>query len=192
MARPSYPIIELSACRHRLVTTAIDRLGARQCGAGSNRCCWRCGLGRRCLQGLEAIRACLRLRFEAGTDRNGERRRRLGAQAFRDALCQRVELHHSEVAQQCLGIGILHPERLDGDLKRYIVLQRHELTRDACLLGKLDELFATLRLLDLSCPGEQRIEIAISSDQLGRRLNADARDARHVVDRSRPPKPAHR
>ena len=66
--------------------------------------------------------------------------------------------------------------------KRHIVLQRHELTRDARLLGKLDELFATLRLLDLAGPGEQRIEIAISSDQLGRRLDADARDARHVVD----------
>ena len=77
----------------------------------------------------------------------------------------------------------MHAERLDGDFQRNIVLQRHELTRDACLLGKLDELFTTLGLLDLAGARQQRIKITVGGDELGSSLDADARHARHIVDR---------
>src|SRR3546814_1836575 len=59
-----------------------------------------------------------------------------------------------------------------------------EIARDPRLVGELDQALAPLRLLDLVGIGEQRVEIAPFGDELGRRLDADAGDARHVVDRS--------
>ena len=83
-----------------------------------------------------------------------------------------------------VGIGIAaRPSASTGDLERHVVLQRHELARDARLLGELDQLLAALGLLDLAGARQQRIEIAVFVDQLGRRLDADARHARHVVGR---------
>ena len=47
----------------------------------------------------------------------------------------------------------------------------------------LDEVLAALGLLDLLGPGQQALQIAVLADQLGRGLDADARDAGHVVHR---------
>ena len=56
----------------------------------------------------------------------------------------------------------------------------------------LDQRLAPLGLLDLAGARQQRLEVAVLVDQLGRGLDADARHARHVVDRSRRPAPGRR
>ena len=66
---------------------------------------------------------------------------------------------------------------------RHVIFERHQLFRDARLFGKLDEAFAPLRLLDLRCSRKQLLERAIFADELGAGLDADARHARHIVDR---------
>jgi hypothetical protein len=50
------------------------------------------------------------------------------------------------------------------------------------LIGKLDEVFAALVLLDLRRAGQQRVEVAVFVDQKGGGFYADAGHAGHVVD----------
>ena len=64
-----------------------------------------------------------------------------------------------------------------------MIVEHHELLRDAGLLGEFDEVLTALLLLDLGRPRQQRFEVAIFGDELGGGLDADAGNARHVVDR---------
>ena len=59
----------------------------------------------------------------------------------------------------------------------------HQLARDARQLGILLQRLAPLGLLDLAGARQQRLEVAVLVDELGRGLDADARHARHVVGR---------
>ena len=77
----------------------------------------------------------------------------------------------------------MHGEVVQRHVERDTIVELHELSRDTRLLGVLDQSFAPLRLLDLGRADEQRFEIAIFGDELCRGLDADAGDARHVVDR---------
>ena len=67
--------------------------------------------------------------------------------------------------------------------ERHVLIERDQALGDAGLIGELDEVFPALLLLDLRRAGEQRFEIAIFGDELGRRLDANAGDARHIVHR---------
>ena len=62
-----------------------------------------------------------------------------------------------------------------------IVPQQHKLPRDARQVGELDQVAAPLGLADFFGPREQRIEVSVFADQLRRRLDADSRNARHIV-----------
>ena len=123
------------------------------------------------------------LRRHGGADRDRDGRRRLDAQRLGDAPRQRVELHHAQEAEQRRRLGIAHAERVGRDHVRHVVLEAHQLARHARLVGELDQLLAALGLLDLGGARQQRVEVAVLVDQLGRRLDADARHARHVVGR---------
>ena len=75
----------------------------------------------------------------------------------------------------------MHGEFVGLCRHRHIVIERHELERDARILGILDQRLAALGLFDLARALQQRFEIAIGVDQFGRRLDADAAHARHIV-----------
>ena len=66
---------------------------------------------------------------------------------------------------------------------RHVLIERHQLLRDACLFGEFDEVLAALLLLDLRRAGQQRFKVAIFRDELGGGLDPNAGDARHVVHR---------
>jgi hypothetical protein len=68
-------------------------------------------------------------------------------------------------------------------LDRHIALERHQLLGDARLIGKLDEVLAPLRLLDLGSACEQRLQVAELGDELGAGLDTDAGHTRDIVDR---------
>ena len=75
----------------------------------------------------------------------------------------------------------MHREFVERHVELDLVVEQHQLARNPRLLGILDQRLAPLRLLDLAGALEQRFEVAIFDDQLGRGLDADAGHARHVV-----------
>ena len=76
----------------------------------------------------------------------------------------------------------MHREVVERHVELDLVVEQHELPRDARLVGVLDQRLAPLRLLDLGGAGQQRFKVAVFVDELRRGLDADARHARHVVD----------
>ena len=65
---------------------------------------------------------------------------------------------------------------------RHLVIERHQPLGQPRLFGKLDEILAPLLLLDFRSARQQRFEIAIFGDELGAGLDADAGNARHIVN----------
>ncbi len=102
---------------------------------------------------------------------------------FGDAPGQRRKLHGAQKRDQPLIVGLVHGEIADRHVELHFVVERDELLRQPRLLGVLDQRLAALVLLDLRGALEQRFEIAVFADQLGRGLDADAGHARHVIGR---------
>ena len=75
----------------------------------------------------------------------------------------------------------MHREFVERHVERDLVVEQHELPRNPRLLGILDQRLAPFRLLDLAGAQQQRFQVAILDDQLGRGLDADAGYARHIV-----------
>ena len=99
-----------------------------------------------------------------------------------DALDDLAELHLFREIDELLRIGRLQRQRLGRAGQRRVGLERHQRLREARLLREVDERLPALRLLDFGGTFEQRLEAAILIDELGGRLDADPRHARHVVD----------
>ncbi len=114
--------------------------------------------------------------------RPGGRSRRADLQALLDAPLERPELHLVEKRQELFGVVRLHPQRRQRAGQRHVVVELHQLLRQPRFGFVFDQRLAPLRLLDLVRMRQQRFEIAIGVDQLGRGLDPDARNARHVVD----------
>ena len=98
------------------------------------------------------------------------------------AAGERGELERLAEADQRLGFGLGDGELVEHLLDGDVLVEPHEVAADARLVGELDQVLAPLVLLDLGGAFEQRVEVAIFPDQLGAGLDADAGDARHVVD----------
>ena len=96
---------------------------------------------------------------------------------------QRGEFERLAEADELLAVHAGEPQGIERDRDIDIVDQFHELPRYPDPLHVLGQAkgFAALRLLDLVGPGQQRIEIAVGGEQLGRRLDPDAGSAWHVV-----------
>ncbi len=173
------PHLQLLARCHCLVFRTIERgLGER----GDLRRSSGGRFGRN--RGARASgRGCGLLGRHGRANRNRDGRRRLGAERFGNTPRQCAEFHLLQEGEQHRRNGVAHAQRVGGDHLRHIILETHKLARDARLVGELDELLAPLGLLDLAGAGQQRVEIAVFVDQLGRRLDADARHTRHVVGR---------
>ena len=99
----------------------------------------------------------------------------------RHPLGDGAKFHRLQERDQVLAVGLMHREFVGLLLQRHLVVQRHQLERDAGSFRILDQGFAALGLLDLARPGQQAFDIAVSVDQFGRRLDADAAHARHIV-----------
>lgn len=111
-------------------------------------------------------------------DRFGDRPRRLG-----DAAGERAEVHRLEEGDEPRSVDLGDGEILDRRRHRHGAFEGDEAQRQARRLGVIDQRLATLGLLDLVGAGEQRLDVAVFVYQLRRGLDADARHARHVVDR---------
>ncbi len=107
------------------------------------------------------------------------------ASASAYSATRRVSVVNSIALQerdQLARVGLANNQIVERRIELHLVVELHELARDARLLRMLDQRLAALRLLDLAGALEQRFEIAIVGDELRRRLDADARYARHVID----------
>ena len=96
---------------------------------------------------------------------------------------QPLEFHLLQEGQHGRNVRILNRQPLERLGDSDIVLQPDEIPRDPRLIRELDQVLPALGLLDLLRPRQQRVEIAIFIDQLRRRLDANARNAWHIVDR---------
>ena len=108
--------------------------------------------------------------------------RRLDAEGFRDALCQRVEFHGAQEFEQRMRVRIFDGRKIERMLDRHSPVEFDEAARKPGLIGEFHEPFAAHFLLDERRMSEQRFEIAMFADQFGRRLDADAGDAWHIVN----------
>ncbi len=82
-----------------------------------------------------------------------------------------------------LRVGIMHGEIGERHVERHVGVEGHQRLRQPRLVGILDQRLAALLLLDLAGAREQRFEVAVFADELGRGLDADAGNPRHVVGR---------
>ncbi len=124
----------------------------------------------------------LRLRHRC----RGERRRyRVGrfAQLLAVFGDQALESLLLQPGQQHVGIGPTLVEGVRLGRRRDVVAQLDQSLGDARQLGVALQRLAPLGLLDLAGPCEQRLEVAVLAQQLGRGLDADAWHTRHVVGR---------
>ena len=84
-----------------------------------------------------------------------------------------------------LAVELRRRERLERRLDRHVAIQGDELLRHPDQLDGvgIGQRFAPLGLFDFACAREQRLEVAVFGDELGRGLEPDAGRARHVVGR---------
>ena len=108
-------------------------------------------------------------------DRNGGGRR---AQAVE----QRLEaMMLQESLQRLLG-NTLQRQIVEWLGQVHRIVQRHQLARQPRHVGMGDQIFLHLRLLHGRRRLQRRLQAAIFGDELRRRLGADPRHARHIVD----------
>ena len=87
-------------------------------------------------------------------------RGQVGAGRLGDAAGQRGEFHRLEEGDQLRPVRRLQREIVEPVGDRHVVLQRHQLARNARLVGIGDDRLAALVLLDLGGARQQRVEIA--------------------------------
>ena len=100
-----------------------------------------------------------------------------------DALGERAELQRLREGQHPLRIGRRDRERRERHVGADVAVERDQPLRQPRLVGVGRQELPSLRLLDLGRAREKRFEVAVLLDQRRRGLDADARDARHVVRR---------
>ncbi len=99
-----------------------------------------------------------------------------------DALGQRRKLEPAQECDQFLDVRLGDSEVRERLLDRNVILECDELAAEARLIGKLDETLTAFGLLDGVRARQQRVEIPELVDQLRCGLDANAGNARHIVD----------
>ena len=201
------PALERGEVAHAVIARAVDLGRQRLALAGGREVGWlqpaiasgrrdRLGDGGACslrqsglrLAGIGADMERLEFGCARATRRQigiGVDRGDIGFIGFADALGDGGELHRLEEGDEPDRVGMAERQILDRRLDGDIVDQADQLVGDADLLDDLGigQRLPALGLLDLGGPRQQRVEIAIFADELGRRLDADAGRAGHVVGR---------
>ncbi len=77
----------------------------------------------------------------------------------------------------------MQSELIKRCVQRHMRLKPHKIARDSSFICILDQRFTALGLFDVAGFGKKRIKITIFCDELRGRLDADAGDARHIVNR---------
>ena len=98
------------------------------------------------------------------------------------SLGQCVELHRFGKTDKLVTLWRAQNHIAKADRQGRIALQRHQVAANAGLIGKLNQILTPLVLLNLFSARQQCVQIAIFINQLGRRLYANARHARHIVN----------
>src|SRR5690606_24180466 len=88
-----------------------------------------------------------------------------------------------EEAPQLIRIGIRLLPGVQTIWQRHLAVEFHKPAGEPRLICELDEALASLWLLDLLGPSQERLQIAVGADQLGSGLDTDAGDARYIIDR---------
>ena len=94
---------------------------------------------------------------------------------------KRAELHLIDELQQHLGIRLAQAKAFPLLFDVNVVLKRHEFTRDADLIGEVDQGLATLLLFDFIGALQDGVERTECVDQFSGRLRPDTWRARHVI-----------
>ncbi|MBA7476207.1 hypothetical protein ES707_11589 [subsurface metagenome] len=197
------PRLERIEVAQRRVLLAVDRnlLDSVRAGFGERdrRALWACGLvlpiggflgrGKRRVAG-EQVAGCARgfclglaqrgayVAIAFGISRNIGR---IDVRIFGDAAREGGELHRLEEGDQLARIRLVDRKLVERHVEIDLVVEQHELARDAGLLGIFEQRLAPLRLFDLAGAEQQLFQIAILDNQLRRGLDADAGHTRHVV-----------
>ncbi len=119
-------------------------------------------------------------RHGGGWRRGGRGRRRLRND---EIAGQRMELELDEYRAQARGVGLLHAHRVEVQPQGEIGPNRHQVLRESRLVGVLQQGLARPLFRDLRRVGEDRLEIAIGTDELARRLLPDTGHTGDVVRR---------
>ncbi len=107
----------------------------------------------------------------------------IGLCRFGNPPRQRGEFHRLQEGNEFRAVLRFQHQCFKRLIQRHVGPQGHELSGNTSKFRIGDDIFPTLLLLDLTCPGEQRIEIAVFFQQLRGRLWTDAGDARNIVGR---------
>ena len=107
---------------------------------------------------------------------------RFDPEGLRDALRQRVEFHGAQEFEERIRVRIFDGGAIERLLDRHVFVEFDKAAGKPGLISEFRQPLAAHLLLDERRMSEQRFEISVLADQLGGRLDADARDARHVVD----------
>ncbi len=106
---------------------------------------------------------------------------RIDLRVVGDAAGQGGKFHRFQERDQLARIGLVDGKLVERHVECNLVVEQHQLARNAGLLRILDQRLAALRLLDLAGAQQQRLEVAIFDDQLRGGLDADPGHTRHVV-----------
>ena len=107
---------------------------------------------------------------------------RFDPEGLRDALRQRVEFHGAQEFEERIRVRIFDGGAIERLLDRHVFVEFDKAAGKPGLVSEFRQPLAAHLLLDERRMSEQRFEISVLADQLGGRLDADAGDARHVVD----------
>ena len=119
------------------------------------------------------------------------RRRQCGAR-FRSLACrhrgeigelrdQGTEFELREQRSEGVAIGRADAQLFEIELHGHVTPQRHELARETCIVGLLQERLAGALARDVRRAGENRVQISVGLEQLHRGLVANALDAGNIV-----------
>ncbi len=94
---------------------------------------------------------------------------------------QGAELELREQRRQHVGVGCAYPQLFEVECDRHIAPQRHELARQAGVVGLCEQRFAGALAGDVGGLRQNPVEVAVGLEQLHGGLLADPLHARNVV-----------
>ena len=104
-------------------------------------------------------------------------------QAGRHPLCQGAKFHQVQETKQGFRLRLRHLKAFQREIERHVAIKRNQPFGNTDQLGIAHQRLAAFGLRNFPRPRQQRFQIAEFLDQQGGGLDANARRARHVINR---------